>query len=168
MMRYLSSQLDPVHDALSKEEAEAAVHAGVADLVTTPAARRFVTDATVRRYLRARGGNVAKAIKALRRVHVWRRGGGAGGGGVAAARRQGGAAASGRSPRQPPPQPDNPSPPLPFRHTLEWRAMYKPEEVAWTDVAKMNTGRVELLPSADRAGRPVVLFRLRCGGGFGS
>ena len=78
MMRYLSSQLDPVHDALSKEEAEAAVHAGVADLVTTPAARRFVTDATVRRYLRARGGNVAKAIKALRRVHVWRRGGGAG------------------------------------------------------------------------------------------
>ena len=46
--------------------------------------------------------------------------------------------------------------------------MYKPEEVAWTDVAKMNTGRVELLQTADRAGRPVVLFRLRCGGGFGS
>ena len=51
---------------MTKEDREAAVRAGVADLVTDAATARFVSDTTIRRYLAARSHDPARAVKALR------------------------------------------------------------------------------------------------------
>lgn len=60
-----------------------------------------------------------------------------------------------------PTRPNPPCPPPPPSSTLEWRAKYQPDTITWDEVARLNTGRLELLDERDGDGRPINYFRLR-------
>jgi len=49
-----------------------------------------------------------------------------------------------------------------LRATLEWRVAYRPDSLAWSDVAsEAATGKLFVSPHPDREGRPVVVMRPR-------